>query len=67
VDFPEEEGDVRFFKRVFVDYFGKQDAVDGKVRKKISDQKNAPFEGSRDWEVLYKKYHEEELRRLGQA
>lgn len=65
MDFPDEDDGPKFFKKVFIEYFGKEDALDEKVRKKIQSQANAPFEGSRDWDVLFKKYKEEELRRLG--
>ena len=35
------------------------------VRKKITSQKKEIIEGSEEWDVLYRKYYTEELRRMG--
>ena len=37
------------------------------VRKKITSQKKEILEGSEEWDVLYRKYYQDELRRLGIA
>ena len=37
------------------------EAIDGIVRKKIESQKRQIIEGSDEWEVVYRKYYEEEL------
>lgn len=42
-----------------------EEAVDAEVRKKISSQKKEILEGSEEWDVLYRKYYAEELRRMG--
>ena len=39
------------------------EAVDALVRRKIESQKRAIVEGSDEWEVLYRKYYEEESAR----
>jgi hypothetical protein len=36
------------------------EAIDALVRRKIETQKRAIPEGSEEWEVLYRKYYEEE-------
>ncbi len=36
------------------------EAIDALVRKKIETQKRAILEGSDEWEILYRKYYEEE-------
>ncbi len=36
------------------------EAIDALVRKKIESQKRTILEGSDEWEVLYRKYYEEE-------
>jgi len=35
------------------------------VRKRISSQKKEILEGSEEWDVLYRKYYADELRRMG--
>ncbi len=39
--------------------------MDAEVRKKISSQKKEILEGSEEWDVLYRKYYAEEMRRMG--
>jgi len=41
------------------------DALDKKAIEKIQSQKKAIEEGSREWEILYRKYYNEELAKLG--
>ncbi|MDB5037014.1 MAG: hypothetical protein JWQ35_542 [Bacteriovoracaceae bacterium] len=64
LDFKDEDEGPQFTKRVFTQYFGKEDEINEKVRKKILGMNNAPFEGSRDWDILFRKYYEEEMRRI---
>jgi uncharacterized protein len=42
-----------------------EEQVDAQVRQKISSQKKEILEGSEEWDVLYRKYYGEELRRMG--
>jgi uncharacterized protein len=65
LDFVDEDEGPKYVKRVFKEYFHKEDEARDRVRKKIQSMSNAPFEGSRDFDVLQKKFMEEELRRLG--
>ena len=39
------------------------EAIDALVRRKIETQKRTIVEGSDEWEVLYRKYYEEEAAR----
>ena len=39
------------------------EAIDAIVRRKIETQKRTITEGSEEWEVLYRKYYEDELTR----
>jgi uncharacterized protein len=42
-----------------------EEQVEAQVRQKIVSQKKEIVEGSEEWEVLYRKYYADELRRLG--
>jgi len=44
-----------------------EEKVELEVRKRITSQKKEILEGSEEWDVLHKKYYQEELRRLGIA
>jgi hypothetical protein len=39
------------------------EAIDALVRRKIESQKRTILEGSDEWEVLYRKYYEDEVAR----
>jgi uncharacterized protein len=41
------------------------ETLDRKAVEKIQSQKKAIEEGSREWEILYRKYYNEELAKLG--
>jgi hypothetical protein len=42
----------------------KEVQVDKAARQKIENQKRGIPEGSAEWEILYRKYYEEEMRSL---
>jgi hypothetical protein len=44
-----------------------EEKVELEVRKKIGSQKKEILEGSEEWDVLFKKYYADELRRMGIA
>lgn len=41
------------------------EALDKKAIEKIDSQKKSIKEGSREWEILYRKYYNEEITKLG--
>ena len=42
-----------------------EENIDSEVRKKITSQKKEVPEGSAEWDILYRKYYSEEMKRLG--
>ncbi|MFZ3071677.1 MAG: DUF507 family protein [Thermodesulfobacteriota bacterium] len=63
VDFVDDEKVLTEIKRVLAGYLKIEDDADTAAREKIrSLSRNVP-EGSREWDVLYKKYFEEEINR----
>jgi hypothetical protein len=49
--------------RLISDEMKADEAIDALVRRKIETQKRPIVEGSDEWEVLYRKYYEEEVAR----
>jgi hypothetical protein len=49
--------------RMISDELRSDEAVDALVRRKIESQKRTILEGSDEWDVLYRKYYEEETAR----
>ena len=58
-----EERILREIKRTITDELRFDDEADAVVRKTIQSLSRRVPEGSPEWEVLYRKYREEELRR----
>lgn len=44
-----------------------EEQVDAEARKRITSQKREIPEGSPEWDVLYRKYYSEQLKRIGVA
>ena len=42
-----------------------EEQVDAQARQKIGSQKKEILEGSEEWDVLYRRYYAEEMRRMG--
>ena len=42
-----------------------EEQVEAQVRAKIGSQKREILEGTEEWDVLYRRYYAEEMRRLG--
>ena len=49
--------------KIISDEMKTDEAIDALVRRKIESQKRTIVEGSDEWEVLYRKYYEEESAR----
>jgi uncharacterized protein len=42
-----------------------EEQMDAEVRTKITSQKKEILEGSEEWDLLYRKYYQEKMKRLG--
>jgi hypothetical protein len=42
-----------------------EEKIDADVRKKIASQKKEILEGSEEWDILFRKYYAEEMKRMG--
>jgi hypothetical protein len=49
--------------KIIMDEMRNDEAIDALVRKKLESQKKGIVEGSDEWDVLYRKYYEEEVAR----
>jgi hypothetical protein len=60
-DFPDEPRALNVIKDSIAAYFSVAEEVDEAVRKKLASYAQAKVPGSRDWEILYQKFHKEEM------
>jgi hypothetical protein len=51
--------------KILTNALREEEKMEIEVRKKITSQKKEILEGSEEWDVLFKKYYNEELRRMG--
>jgi uncharacterized protein len=66
VEFVEDRDTIRQKTvQILLELLKEEEAVDAEVRKKISSQKREILEGSEEWDVLYRKYYGDEMRRMG--
>jgi hypothetical protein len=49
--------------KIIMDEMRNDEAIDALVRRKLESQKRGIVEGSDEWDVLYRKYYEEEVSR----
>lgn len=66
VDFVEDRNTVRLETRKLLEGLLNQEAkIDQSARQKIENQKRTILEGSQEWDILYRKYYNEEVKKLG--
>jgi hypothetical protein len=66
VDFIEDRNTVRLEVRKVLEELLTQEAkIDAAARQKIESQKRTILEGSQEWDILYRKYYNEEVKKLG--
>src|ERR1700719_3375486 len=68
VDFIEDRDTIRLeVVNILTALLKVEEQVDTEVRAKITSQKREILEGSEEWDILYRKYYHEGLKRLGVA
>jgi len=66
VEFLDEANDIRLsIVRSLEEEMKLYDLIDKKAIEKIESQKKPIKEGSREWEILYRKYYNDEINKLG--
>jgi uncharacterized protein len=65
VEFIEDRNTIRLaVVDTLMKWLRKEEEVDKAARQKIETHKRAIPEGSAEWEILYRKYYEEDMRNL---
>jgi uncharacterized protein len=66
VDFVEDRNSIRLEARRVLETLMAQEArIDAAARQKIESQRRTILEGSQEWDILYRKYYNEEVKKLG--
>jgi len=66
VDFVEDRNSIRLeIRRLTEEVLNQEAKIDAAARQKIERQKRTILEGSQEWDILYRKYYNEEVKKLG--
>jgi hypothetical protein len=66
VEFVEDRNTVRLeVRKVLEELLNREEKIDQLARQKIESQKRTILEGSQEWDILYRKYYNEEVKKLG--
>lgn len=65
-DFLEDRNSIRLeVKRILEELLGHEARLDQAARLKIESQRRTILEGTPEWDILYRKYYAEEVKKLG--
>lgn len=63
IEFIEDRNTIRLaVVEILTKWLRKEEEIDREARRKIESQKRMIPEGTSEWEILFRKYYEEELR-----
>ena len=66
VEFIEDRNTIRLeVRRILEEVLKSEAKIDAAARQKIDSQKRTILEGTQEWDILYRKYYNEEVKKLG--
>ena len=66
VDFLEDRNSIRVeARRLLEELLKAEEKIDSAARQKIENQRRTIIEGTQEWDILYRKYYNEEVKKLG--
>ncbi|MCU1307601.1 MAG: hypothetical protein JWN45_2296 [Acidobacteriaceae bacterium] len=66
VDFIEDRNTIRMeCRKILEELFAAEAKIDAAARLKIESQKRIIPEGTQEWDILYRKYYNDEVKKLG--
>ena len=66
VEFIEDPNTIRQSARTYLEELLRAEVqIDRAARAKIESQKRTILEGTQEWDILYRKYYQEEVKKLG--
>ena len=67
VDYSDDDIALRTARQAISEFVKEDLDIDQKAREKVASLKRQVVEGSSEWEILYKKYYEEERNKRGNS
>lgn len=66
VEFLEDRNSIRMeARRLLEELLKEEQKIDAAARQKIENQRRTIIEGTQEWDILYRKYYNEEVKKLG--
>jgi uncharacterized protein len=66
VEFVEDRNTIRMeARRILEELMAEEAKIDLAARQKIESQRRTITEGTQEWDILYRKYYNEEVKKLG--
>ena len=66
VEFIEDPNSIRMeARRILEELLAAEEKIDKAARQKIESQRRTITEGTQEWDILYRKYYNEEVKKLG--
>lgn len=66
VEFLEDRNSIRMeVRRLLEELLKEEEKIDTAARQKIENQRRTILEGTQEWDILYRKYYNEEVKKLG--
>ena len=66
VEFVEDRNTIRVeTRRILEELLAEEAKLDQAARQKIESQRRTIIEGTQEWDILYRKYYNEEVKKLG--
>jgi hypothetical protein len=66
VDFVEDRNTIRMeARRILEELLKDEEKIDQAAKQKIESQRRTITEGTQEWDILYRKYYNEEVKKLG--
>jgi uncharacterized protein len=66
VEFLEDRNSIRMeVRRLLEELLKDEEKIDAAARQKIESQRRTILEGTQEWDILYRKYYNEEVKKLG--
>jgi hypothetical protein len=66
IEFIEDKNTIRQeVRRLMEELLAQEEKIDAAARQKIESQKRTITEGSTEWDIMYRKYYNDEVKKLG--
>ena len=66
VEFIEDRNTIRMeARRILEELLKEEEKIDAAAKQKIESQRRTITEGTQEWDILYRKYYNEEVKKLG--